>query len=261
MERRSAVFIGAGNLATNLASALYQSGIEIRQVFSRTESSAQKLSRAVGDCRWTTNLKDVDCDADLTFVALTDAALMELLPMIAEGKQRTLLVHTAGTIPINIWQNVLGAERYGVFYPMQTFSKQRQVSWEDIPIFIESNSAEDTELLKSLASLLSRGVYETSSEQRRALHIAAVFASNFANYMYSLSADILEKHGLPFSVMLPLIDETARKVHSLSPHDAQTGPAVRGDKNVMKKHLDMLDNDPDMQRIYRLLSENIQKNR
>ena len=214
IEDTPVVFIGAGNLATNLAKALYYKGFRIVQVYSRTEESARALAEKV-EADYTTDLQEISKDAKLYIVSLKDAAFVELLPQITEGKQKSLLVHTAGSIPMSVWEG--HAERYGVFYPMQTFSKQREVDFQEVPFFIEAKRAEDTELLKAIASTLSEKVYEADSEQRKSLHLAAVFICNFTNHMYALAADLLEKYNLPFEVMLPLIDETARKVHSVAP--------------------------------------------
>ena len=156
---------------------------------------------------------------------------------------------------MSIWEG--HAERYGVFYPMQTFSKQREVDFREIPFFIEAKKSEDVELLKAIAATLSENVYEATSEQRKSLHLAAVLICNFTNHMYALAADLLEKYNLPFDVMLPLIDETARKVHELTPLDAQTGPAVRYDENVISNHLAMLADSPALQQIYKLMSKSI----
>jgi Uncharacterized conserved protein len=248
------VFIGAGNLATNLAKAFYRSGFRIIQVYSRTQASAAALAGAV-EATYTTEISEVRDDAALYVVSVKDDALIELLPDIVRGRKRGLLVHTAGSIPMNILKDK--TERYGVFYPMQTFSKQREVDFKSIPIFVESNSAEDTCLLRAVASILSEKVYEATSEQRRYLHLAAVFTCNFANHMYALAAELLNKHNLPFEVMLPLIDETAEKVHQLTPAQAQTGPAIRFDRNVMDKHSDMLSDEPRFKEVYKLLSESI----
>ena len=246
IEDTPVVFIGAGNLATNLAKALYYKGFRIVQVYSRTEESARALAEKV-EADYTTDLQEISKDAKLYIVSLKDAAFVELLPQITEGKQKSLLVHTAGSIPMSVWEG--HAERYGVFYPMQTFSKQREVDFQEVPFFIEAKRAEDTELLKAIASTLSEKVYEADSEQRKSLHLAAVFICNFTNHMYALAAD--------FEVMLPLIDETARKVHELAPRDAQTGPAVRYDENVMSNHLAMLVDSPALQEIYKLMSKSI----
>ena len=256
IEDTPIVFIGAGNLATNLAKALYHKGFRIVQVYSRTMESARTLAEKV-EAEYTTDLQEISKDAKLYIVSLKDAALVDLLPQITEGKQNSLLVHTAGSIPMSIWEGY--AERYGVFYPMQTFSKQRTVDFRQIPVFVESNSAEDTRTLKDIASVLSENVYEADSEQRKSLHLAAVFTCNFTNHMYALAAGLLKKYGLPFEVMLPLIDETARKVHELEPRLAQTGPAVRYDENVIGEHLQMLSDEPDMQELYRLISESIHR--
>lgn len=254
IEDTPIVFVGAGNLATNLAKALYRKGFRIVQIFSRTEESARSLALQV-EADYTIDLKELTGDAKLYIVSLKDAAFVELLPQIAEGKGHALLVHTAGSIPMSVWEG--HTQRYGVFYPMQTFSKQREVKFDEIPFFIEAKTAEDVALLKAIAATLSDHVYEASSEQRKSLHLAAVFICNFTNHMYALAADLLEKYQLPFNVMLPLIDETARKVHELAPRDAQTGPAVRYDKNVIENHLAMLADLPALQEIYKLMSKSI----
>lgn len=256
IEDTSIVFIGAGNLATNLAKELYYKGFRIAQIYSRTVEAAQVLAQTV-EAEYTTDLSTVINNARLYIVSLKDTAFVELLPEIILGKEKGLWVHTAGSIPMNVWEGQI--ERYGVFYPMQTFSKQRKVDFSDIPIFVESNSAEDTRFLKDIAAVLSERVYEATSEQRKSLHLAAVFTCNFTNHMYTLAADLLEKYELPFEVMLPLIDETARKVHELNPHLAQTGPAIRYDKNVINNHLQMLVDDPQIQELYRLISESIHR--
>lgn len=254
IEDTPIVMIGAGNLATNLAKALYRKGFRIEQVYSRTAESARMLADAV-EATYTTHLQEVVADAKLYIVALKDSAFTELLPQIAARKLGALLVHTAGSIPMSIWQG--HAERYGVFYPMQTFSKQREIDFKEIPFFIEASSPEDTQLLKAIAATLSTKVYEATSEQRKSLHLAAVFTCNFTNHMYALAAELLKKYQLPFEVMLPLIDETARKVHELEPHAAQTGPAIRYDENVIRNHLALLADDPEMQRLYELISQSI----
>lgn len=256
IEDTSVVFIGAGNLATNLAKALYWKGFRIVQIYSRTEESAQSLAQIV-EAEYTTDLSAVTEDAQLYIVSLKDTALVELLPKLVAGKKNALWVHTAGSIPMTVWEGY--AERFGVFYPMQTFSKQREVDFRGIPIFVESNSEEDTQFLKDIASALSEKVYEATSDQRKSLHLAAVFTCNFANHMYALAAELLKKYQLPFEVMLPLIDETARKVHELEPRAAQTGPAIRYDENVIDGHLQMLANEPEMQELYRLISQSIHR--
>lgn len=256
IEDTSIAFIGAGNLATNLAKALYQKGFRIVQIYSRTEESATALAQAV-EAESTTDLSAVVKDAQLYIVSLKDAAFAQLLPEIVAGKRKALWVHTAGSIPMGIWEEQV--ERYGVFYPMQTFSKLREVDFRNIPIFVESHSAEDTHFLKKIAAALSERVYEATSEQRKSLHLAAVFTCNFTNHMYALAAELLKKYELPFEIMLPLIDETARKVHEMKPRAAQTGPAIRYDENIINGHLQMLADEPEMQELYRLISDSIHR--
>ena len=250
------VLIGAGNVATHLGSAWKQAGGEVVQVYSRTEQSASELAARLG-VPHVTSLDEVCTDAGIYVVAVKDAVLQELVPALVKGREEALFVHTAGSMPMSVWQGV--APHHGVLYPMQTFSKARKVDFASVSFFVEANGEEDLALLKELAGALSPKVYEATSAQRTYLHMAAVFACNFANHMYTLSARLLEKSGLPFDAMLPLIDETARKVHGLHPHDAQTGPAVRRDKNVMDKHLDMLADEPVIKEIYRMISDNIQE--
>ena len=248
--------IGAGNVATHLGKAWQQAGCTVVQVYSRTEQSASELATCLG-VPFVTSLDEVCTDADIYVVAVKDAVLQELIPALVKGREAALFVHTAGSMPMAVWQGV--APRHGVLYPMQTFSKAREVDFASVSFFVEANHQADKEALKELAGALSPKVYEATSAQRAYLHMAAVFACNFANHMYTLSARLLEKNGLPFDAMLPLIDETARKVHGLHPHEAQTGPAIRGDENVMGKHLAMLADDPEVKEIYRIISNSIQE--
>lgn len=246
--------IGAGNVATHLGVALQQAGHELVQVYSRTEASASCLATRLSTA-YTIRMEDVCRDAEMYVVALKDAALEEWVGPLVKGREQALFVHTAGSIPLSIWEGL--TPRYGVFYPMQTFSKQRPVDFGTVPFFIEASGAAELQVLHELAAQLSERVYEISSEQRRYLHLAAVFACNFTNHMYALSEQILRKQGIPFDVMLSLTDETARKIHQLSPGQAQTGPAIRYDKNVIGKHLDLLSDDPEMQELYEKISKSI----
>lgn len=246
--------IGAGNVATHLGVALQKAGWNIVQVYSRTEASASGLANRL-EVPFVTSLDEVCTDADIYLVMVKDAVLQELIPALVKGREEAIFVHTAGSMPMSVWENQ--AIRYGVLYPMQTFSKAREVDFSSVSFFVEANGGPELELLKSMAGALSPKVYEATSAQRTYLHMAAVFACNFANHMYALSARLLEKNGLPFDAMLPLIDETARKVHGLHPKVAQTGPAVRGDENVMGKHLEMLSDEPEIKEIYRLISDSI----
>lgn len=233
VENSRIVIVGAGNLATCLGVALQKAGIVPQAVWSRTETSAVALAERLG-CKATTDIASLP-DADIVITAVSDDALPLVAKLLAARYKEALLVHTAGSVSMNIWADA-GAVRYGVFYPMQTFSKAKEVDFSRLGIFIESNSEADCFLLEKFSSKLTNKVYRATSAQRAYLHIAAVFACNFSNAMYAMAADLLREQGLPFEVMLPLIDETAAKLHFLSPLEAQTGPARRGDKQVMASH-------------------------
>lgn len=254
MEANKIVLIGAGNVATHLGVALVRKGYSVLQVYSRTEEAAKALAIRL-QTGFTTCLDDVTDEADLYIVSIKDSALDEVLPRLTCRNPRAMYVHTAGSISIDVWKGL--AVRYGVLYPLQTFSKECEVDFSAVPCFVEANTEEDTALLQRLASELSRNVYRASSEQRRYLHIAAVFACNFSNHLYAVCDHLLSSHGLPFEVMLPLIDETARKVHQLRPVEAQTGPARRYDENVIGRHMEMLQDEPELAQLYALISRNI----
>ena len=232
------VLIGRGRLATNLEHALLQAGHDVVSINSRT-------------------LESLPLEADVFVVAVKDAALTDVLRAATKGREDQLFVHTAGSMPMNLFAGLTA--HYGVFYPMQTFSKERLVDFNEISVFLETNDAASMERLKMLAATLTPHVYELDSEGRKHLHLAAVFACNFVNHCYALSAEVLAAKGLPFSVMLPLVDETAQKVHELAPKDAQTGPAVRGDQNVMQMQAGMLADIPAVKQIYEALSNDIQR--
>ncbi|MCD7711092.1 MAG: DUF2520 domain-containing protein [Porphyromonadaceae bacterium] len=251
-EKRHIVFIGAGNLATRLAVAWQQAGHDIRQVYSRTEASAQALASRLG-CAATTRTEELCRDADTYLFAVSDKALEPLIDEVPAG-DTALYLHTAGSMPMELLHKRF--RQYGVCYPLQTLSKERTLSFDDIPLFIEGSSPEVTTDIRLLAQSISRQVMEATSEQRRYLHLAAVFACNFPNHLYAIAAEVMKKADLPFNLLLPLIGETAAKIKALAPIDAQTGPAVRFDDNVMQKQIALLD-DPDEKEIYRLLSRHI----
>ena len=250
----SIVCIGAGNVATHLAQALQQKGFHLSQIYSRTQESAQALAQTLG-CAWTTCLEQVDEHADLYIVSVKDAVLETVISQLVHCNPDALYLHTAGSMPMEVWKEKF--KKYGVAYPMQTFSKQVEVDFSQIPIFVEANNVEDHDLMKDIAQILSQKVYDATSEQRKILHLAAVFTCNFSNHMYALAAALLNKYDLPFDVMLPLIDETARKVHQLPPSLTQTGPAARNDEDVMNAHLQMLQKEPSLQELYKLISRSI----
>ena len=245
-----------GNLATHLGKAIFAAGHDVVQVFSRTMQSATSLASEVG-AQPVSDISDVRSDADLYVVSVKDSAIVELIPVLCKGKETKVFLHTAGSIPMDVFQGM--ALHYGVLYPMQTFSKQREVDFSQIPCFIEANDEYALQQIGDVAHQVSSRVYHLASEDRKYLHLSAVFACNFVNHCYALSREILEEHGIPFDVMLPLIDETAAKVHELDPKEAQTGPAVRYDENVLRAQGALLKSNPQMKDIYDRMSMSIHK--
>lgn len=247
------VLIGAGNLATHLGKALHAAGHDMVQVFSRTLQSAETLASLL-DAEPLTDMAQVRDDADVYIFSVKDSALEQLISQLCGGEKKVFL-HTAGSMPMSVFRGK--ALHYGVLYPMQTFSKQREVDFSIIPCFIEANDEFALKQIEGLAGQISHRVYQLSSEDRKYLHLSAVFACNFANHCYAASQELLQQHGVPFDVMLPLIDETAAKVHGMTPKEAQTGPAVRYDENVIGKQIQLLENQPYFQKIYDCMSKSI----
>lgn len=268
------VLIGAGNLATHLGKALHAAGHDMVQVFSRTMQSAETLASLL-DAEPLTDIAQVRDDADVYIFSVKDSALVQLVAQLCrheadglgedgavnalrkakKGEHERVFLHTAGSMPMSVFKGM--AQHYGVLYPMQTFSKQREVDFSIIPCFVEANDEFAQKQIEGLAREISGRVYQLSSEDRKYLHLSAVFACNFANHCYAISQELLEEHGIPFDVMLPLINETAAKVHEMKPKDAQTGPAVRYDENVLGKQSKLLENHPHFKKVYDSMSKSI----
>ena len=246
--------IGAGNLATQLGKSLKKAGVIISQVYSRTEDSARTLGELL-EAEWLTDIKALRDEADIYIFSVKDSVLCELISEVCKSRGDKLFLHTAGSMPMSCFEGK--ALHYGVFYPMQTFSKTKDVDFERIPVFIEGNSIETEDVIRSLANKLTQRVIRLSSADRKYLHLAAVWACNFTNYCYTVASDILGEHGIPFDVMFPLINETTEKIQKISPKEAQTGPAVREDRNVMSKQLELMNGKEDLQELYKMLSKGI----
>lgn len=249
------VLLGAGNLATSLGIALQQVGFNVLQVYSRTQMAAETLAVRLGATA-THSLESLSADADVYLLALKDDALASVLPQVCRLNPHAVYAHTAGSVPMNVFEGL--AKNYGVFYPLQTFSKQKPMDFASIPCLIEGANEFSEAVLLQIARALSHDVRLTNSADRRVVHLAAVFGCNFVNLCYSLANETLKRRGLDFELLLPLIDETAAKVHRLSPKEAQTGPAVRMDKAVMERQMSLID-DAEERRLYELMSEMIHK--
>lgn len=247
------VIIGSGNLATQLSLALKDVGKEIVQIYSRTEAHARELADKL-HCDYTTNPDEIDKNADIYILSVKDDALGSLAAALCGECPNGLFLHTAGSVPMDVFKG--HARQYGVLYPMQTFSKNRHVDFQKIPCFIEASSDEALTTVRELASRISNHVVECDSEKRKKLHLAAVLACNLTNHCYRLAERVLEAEQIDFRLFLPLIDETARKVLEMSPREAQTGPMVRYDVEVMNRQMAMLP-DERTREIYRLMAESI----
>lgn len=230
------VIIGQGNVASNLHHAFTKKGVACQMVSSRE------------------GLCEVP-NANVYIYAVRDEALAAVAAQV-KGKEKSLHLHTSGSMPISVFG--LDKPHAGVFYPFQTFSKARLIEdFSTVPVFFEARGIDDISAVYSLALTITSRVYETTQHDRERLHVAGVFACNFTNLMYNLAADLLSSTHIPFKALLPLIEETAAKVHSLHPSDAQTGPARRGDVNVMEHHMSLLNDE--QKQVYQLLSKAIRK--
>lgn len=253
MRHSRITLFGAGNLAVHLAKALALSGYKITQVYSRTQESAHWLATRL-NTRYITNPADFDPASDVIIFALNDSCLPEIINQVNFSGQ--LALHTSGSLPMDIFKGK--AEHYGVLYPLQTFSKFRTVKFREVPLFIESNSAKDLANLKMLANSISVQVFIADSVQRRQLHLSAVFANNFVNHFYALAADLIKNSGFSYNILKPIIHETALKaLESDNPMIAQTGPAVRMNKEIILKHVEMLANNPNLQNLYTFATNSI----
>lgn len=255
--RHEIVIIGAGNLATHLAKALIHAGHVIRAIYSRSPASAETLAESIGaNIPVVHHLQDIP-DASIYLIAVTDTALPQIATCWPKHRRKGIVAHMAGAVPMDVLKTC--GSGHGVFYPLQTFSKKREVAFSNIPCFIEGNTAEASSVLEELAASVSTSVHVLDSRRRKCLHLAAVFACNFVNHLYHLSSTLLEDEGLDPRWLNPLIEETAQKIKSLSPQQAQTGPAVRGDQAVMQQHLEQLSTYPELQSLYEYLSRSIYK--
>lgn len=242
------VIIGSGNVAQHLILAFQKTkNIDLVQVFARNKNSVSHLldsDKIISDYN---KLKE----ADLYIISVVDDAIREVAHLFPYNNK--LIAHTSGSVSID---DLCNNNRKGVFYPLQTLSKKKEVDFKSVPLCIEAQNETDLNLLNEIANSISEKVYKISSEQRKSLHVAAVFVSNFVNHLYKIGSDICTEHEVPFEILKPLILETAKKVQVLSPNDAQTGPAKRKDTTTINKHLEIL-TDENQKEIYKLLTKSI----
>lgn len=240
------VIIGSGNVATHVTKAFARNNkIKVIQLLNRKKLSVEGIP--------VTDKYDELPAADLYLIAVSDDAISEVSAKLPfEGR---LVAHTSGSVAL---EELSAGNRRGVFYPLQTFSKDKDIDFSKVPLCIEAGNDGDRELLENVARSISQQVYPVSSEQRRSLHLAAVFVNNFVNHLYAIGDDICRKNDLPFDLLKPLIAETAKKIESIPPAEAQTGPARRNDQGTLQKHLNQLNLHPVYKEIYELLTRSIQ---
>jgi predicted short-subunit dehydrogenase-like oxidoreductase (DUF2520 family) len=246
--------IGSGNVATHLAAAFKNAGHKIVQVYSPNYQNAALLAYHVG-ANAVDDLENIETETDIFIIAVKDDAIEYIAEKLAIYQKLT--VHTSGATHLEaiLQYNALS----GVFYPLQTFSKTKEVDFTQVPLCIEGGDEHITSILEQLAKTISRNIYRVSSAQRKTLHLAAVFACNFPNALYAIAQSLLQQQGLDFGMLRPLILETAQKVQQNLPANVQTGPAIRHDEKTMDEHLNLLRYDPQLQQLYKMLSQRIIK--
>ena len=243
------VLIGSGNVAFHLAKAFTEAQIPVSQIFGRNTTELQKISEQFSIPFSTETL----ADADLYIISVSDSSISEVSSLIKN--KNALVTHTSGSVSR---EALSGNYRKSVFYPLQTFSKSKNLDYSKIPFFIDAENENDEEILKNLASKISKNVMLANDEKRKYIHLTAVFACNFVNHLFARAKEISDSQGIPFDYFLPLIDETTQKIHELEPKLAQTGPAIRNDEKVLKLHESLL-TDEEKLKIYKTLNESIKK--
>lgn len=248
----SIVSVGAGNLATHLIRALFSIGHPVLSVYSRTLDSARTLAAFTGS-EYTNNYAELPGNAGIYIISLTDDAIPEAVNALTGNN--SIVVHTAGSVGVDVFKGKI--ERYGVMYPLQTFSKSRDVVFSDIPFLVEGSDTNTLTIIREIAYGLSQNITGMNSEERMWVHAAAVMACNFTNYMYTCANDMLVAKDIRFNLLFPLMTETLQKAMSENPAKVQTGPAVRGSHIVLAEHIRMLKDKPELQKLYTFVSESI----
>ena len=246
--------IGSGNVAYHLIKALSQSAASLF-VHARNTSALRILKLEFPSITLLSTYDLTSIDADIIIISVKDDVLNDVFQQYTYSA-KTLIVHTSGTQTL---ENGSLHQHIGVFYPLQTFSRANIVQWTNTPILIEANSDQNLELLESAAKLLSAPYFETNTEQRKYIHLAAVLTSNFANHLIGKAASILEKQSIDYHILQPLVEATIKKAFATHPFEVQTGPAIRNDVSTINKHVILLKEDRILQNIYENVSESIQK--
>jgi predicted short-subunit dehydrogenase-like oxidoreductase (DUF2520 family) len=255
MKSTNITIIGAGNLAWHLAPALDNTDFAVREVYSRHAKNAAALVEKLYEAEAKSSLDFSDSNSRIFILAVADDAIEEIAHEITLPSD-AILVHTSGSQPLSVL-GYAATGNIGVFYPLQTFTKGKKVDFSEVPFFIESENSETKKTLTAMAKAISKKVYNISSDDRKALHVAAVFASNFTNHMLGIAHQVLSEHNMSFDLLKPLVSETINKSLSIGPRQAQTGPARRGDLEILDKHMEFLENDEAVAEIYKVVSQHI----
>lgn len=248
------VIAGAGRIAWHLGKRLKSKGLPVAQVLSRTAEHAESLARIL-HARWSDDWSEVLPQADWVLLAVRDDAIADVASRLAPHVPGVLATHTSGGTPGAVLKPHF--KRFGVFYPLQSFSFERSPVWSKIPFCVDAAREEDVLFLKKIAKTIGNLVYRVDDEQRAALHVGAVFANNFANHCFAVAEKLLHEKGLAFEMLHPLMEETLAKALQDSPARMQTGPAVRGDADTIRRHLELLDGHPRWKELYAMLSASI----
>lgn len=246
--------IGTGNVATHLATALYSAGVAVYQLFGRNQPRLHSLAQKVNAIPVSSLLEMDTENVDVVIVSVKDDSIEEVANLLP--KSNAIFAHTSGTVSMDALKT---HQNRGVFYPLQTFSKNKEIDLLEVPFCIEGSDKNTKLVLLNLANILSNDVRFVDSEMRKSLHIAAVFASNFSNHLLAISDKILKQSGQDLSILKPLVTETISKAFSNNPVHSQTGPAVRDDQKVIQNHLAQLENEPLQKEIYALISKSIKQ--
>ena len=250
-EIKSVAIIGVGRVANHIATTLHEAGLEISAVYGRKTGIAQALAKKV-EARVITDVSK-PIRADLILLVVSDDAIFGVGKQLSKSN-KGLVVHTSGAVPMSELPSDL---RRGVFYPLQSFSIGKKIIWANVPFCIEAENDDDLNALGDLAERISNKVHVLSSEQRKILHLAAIFANNFANLMFEFSDELLEEAGIDREIMHPLILETANKILMQRASDSQTGPASRGDIDTIRMHREILGENNIYRKVYDLLTTEI----
>ena len=248
-------FIGSGNVAWHLAPALDNTDFAVREVYSRNPAHAAALVDKLYEAEVKHSLDFSNSPSSIFIIAVPDDAIQSIVQEIILPDE-AIRVHTSGSQPLSAL-GYAAIPGIGVFYPLQTFSKSKKVDFTDVPIFVESENPAAEKVLLAMAKAISKNVHQISSQERKAMHVAAVFASNFTNHMLLIAQQIMKENNLNFDWLKPLIAEMINKSISIGPEQAQTGPARRGDFEILDRHMEFLQHDEQRAEIYKIISQHI----